>query len=203
MGRPLAPALGRGCDNVPMTADSGVRPARPEDAAAIGRVQYDAWHSGYAGILPAAALDALRTDALAQRWAAATAEPPTPHHRVLVAVSEGRVDGFCALGPATDADRDPGRDAELYTLLVDPSRQREGHGSRLLAATAQILVEEGFDTMVTWVFSADEPLANFLTESGWAPDGARRELAADETADETSGAAARTLLQQRWHTALA
>lgn len=158
------------------TADTSVRPARPGDAPAIGRVQLTGWRAAYAGILPAAVLDGLSAEALAEQWRTATERPPTPRHRVLVALDEDRVVGFAALGPATDADRDPDRDAELYLLLVDPAATGAGHGSRLLQAVADHLREDGFSTAVSWLLAADEGLAGFLIGAGWAPDGSTRDL---------------------------
>ena len=72
---------------------------------------------------------------------------------------------------------DPERDAELVALAVDPARAREGHGSRLLAAAADLLREHAFHTAVTWVFTEDTALRSFLEPAGWAVDGARRTLA--------------------------
>jgi ribosomal protein S18 acetylase RimI-like enzyme len=86
------------------------------------------------------------------------------------------VAGFVSAGPATDADRWPGTDGELYELRVDPGRAGRGHGSRLLHAAADTLTEDGFRTMSIWVLEADRALREFLESSGWAVDGARAEL---------------------------
>jgi GNAT superfamily N-acetyltransferase len=89
----------------------------------------------------------------------------------------GRViTGFASAGPATDADRWPGTDAELYELRILPDRTRQGHGGRLLHAVADTLVEGGFHTAFTWALESDAALRGFLESSGWAPDGARAEL---------------------------
>ena len=107
----------------------------------------------------------------------------------------GTVAGFAAFGPATDPDRDTGRDAELHALLVDPAALGRGHGSRLLAAAADHLRADGFTAAVTWVPAEDEPLRRFLAGAGWAPDGASRDL--DLTGDGSA-----TLRQVRLHTDL-
>jgi GNAT superfamily N-acetyltransferase len=117
-----------------------------------------------------------------ERWREAITNPPTSRHRVLVAVDEapsggGRVlTGFASAGPATDADRWPGTDAELYELRILPDRTRQGHGGRLLHAVADTLVEGGFHTACTWALESDTALRGFLESSGWAPDGARADL---------------------------
>ena len=161
-------------------ADAGVRPARREDAEAVARIQVRAWLAGYQDIVPTAALADLTgpqaLEAWRERWTQAVVAPPSPRHRLLVAVAAETVTGFAAHGPAEDADRDPATTAELVTLLVDPAHGRAGHGSRLLAATVDLLREDAFTTLVTWVFEAHEELRRFFGSAGWAPDGTRRTL---------------------------
>ncbi|GAA2091172.1 GNAT family N-acetyltransferase [Actinomadura alba] len=161
-------------------ADVGVRPARREDAADIALVQVRAWLAGYQEILPTATLaEVTGPEALEmwrERWAEAATAPPSPRHRLLVSVEKGEVTGFAAHAPAEDPDHDPATTAEVLTLLVDPERGRSGHGSRLLAATVDMLREDGFTTLVTWVFEANESLRGFFVSAGWAPDGAMRIL---------------------------
>jgi GNAT superfamily N-acetyltransferase len=160
-----------------------VRPARAGDVDSLVRVQVASWRCGYAGIAPASVLASV-TGEEAQgvwrdRWREAITNPPTSRHRVLVAVSDTpsrEVVGFVSVGPATDADRWPGTDAELYELRVRPDLTGQGHGSRLLHAAADTLVEDGFHTMSIWALAADSALRRFLESSGWAPDGARGEL---------------------------
>jgi GNAT superfamily N-acetyltransferase len=166
-------------------ADVGVRPARREDAATIADLQVRAWRTGYAGVVPTPALAAMTTpEAQAvwqERWAEAVTAPPSPRHRLLVAVQRHTMEhdtvvGFAAHTPASDADCDPASTAELLTLLVDPRAGRAGHGSRLLAATVDLLREDGITKLVTWVFPADRALRGFLEPAGWAEDGAKRQL---------------------------
>lgn len=161
-------------------ADVGVRPARRADAAAVADIQVRAWAAGYGGILPAAALAEVTgpraQEAWRDRWEQAATAPPSPRHRVLVAVAADLVVGFAAHGPAAEEGHDPAATAELITLLVDPPHQRAGHGSRLLAATVDLLREDGCRTLVSWVLEADEVLRRFLGSAGWAPDGASRTL---------------------------
>lgn len=152
----------------------GVRAALPGDVAAVVDVQVRAWREGCRGIVPEPALAELTgtREPWLRRWADAVAAPPTPRHRLLVAVEEGEICGFAAHAPATDPDHDPQATGELLALLVDPPRTRAGHGSRLLAATVDHLRADGCRTALTWLFAADEVLRGFLGSAGWAPDGA-------------------------------
>ena len=160
-----------------------VRPARASDAASLARVQVASWRRAFAGIVPDALLAQLTSDEAERmwqdRWREAITNPPTSRHRVLAAVTGDRareVAGFVSAGPATDADRWPGTDAEVYELRVFPERVGQGHGSRLLHAAADTLVSDGFHTVSIWALEADSALRRFLESSGWAADGARGEL---------------------------
>jgi GNAT superfamily N-acetyltransferase len=160
-----------------------VRPAREADAGDLARVQVASWRCGLAGVVPQALLAELTSEeasgAWRDRWREAIASPPTSRHHVLAAVHGAlprEVVGFASAGPATDADRWPGTDAEIYEFRVSPERTRQGHGGRLLHAVADTLVSDGFRTVSAWVLAADAALRDFLAAAGWAADGARAEL---------------------------
>jgi GNAT superfamily N-acetyltransferase len=160
-----------------------VRPARAADAASLARVQVASWRREFAGIVPAALLAELTSDEAEgvwrDRWREAITNPPTSRHHVLAAVTGApprEVVGFASAGPATDTDRWPGTDGEVYELRVLPERTGHGHGSRLLHAVADTLTEDGFHTVSIWALEADTARRRFLESSGWAADGARGEL---------------------------
>ncbi|MER5604841.1 GNAT family N-acetyltransferase [Micromonospora tulbaghiae] len=168
-----------------------VRPARPEDAGEIARIQLATWRVAYRRILPRHVLDNLDEAYLARRWGAAVQEPPSGAHRVLVAVEQAAQSylvGFVASGPA-DADalapEEPaealGSDVAAVTdLLVEPRWGRRGHGSRLLAAAVDHWRADGLTRAVAWAFDADAATRKFLGSTGWEPDGAARALDVDD-----------------------
>ncbi|MDG4750022.1 GNAT family N-acetyltransferase [Micromonospora sp. WMMD718] len=168
-----------------------VRPARPEDAGEIARIQLATWRVAYRRILPRHVLDNLDEAYLARRWSAAVQEPPSGAHRVLVAVEQAAQSylvGFVASGPA-DADAlapdEPaealGSDVAAVTdLLVEPRWGRRGHGSRLLAAAVDHWRADGMTRAVAWAFDADAATRKFLGSTGWEPDGAARALDVDD-----------------------
>ena len=114
------------------------RPARPGRrlASRSPRSRCDAWRTCYAPHLPPGALDALDVDAGRGRLAGGDQHPPSPAHRLLVALAGGRIVGYLAVGPGEDEDAGPA-DGEVLALTVAPAEQRMGHGSRLLAAAVQ------------------------------------------------------------------
>lgn len=156
-------------------ADVSVRPARPADAERVARVQLSTWRTAYAELLPADAL-ALPEEQVAALWLRAVEVPPTPRHRLLVALERDDLVGFAASAPAEDDDLDPATTGELTALLVEPRWGRRGHGSRLVAATVDHWRQAGTTTAVTWAWERDAVTRAFLTGSGWEPDGAGRGL---------------------------
>ncbi|MGY1810568.1 GNAT family N-acetyltransferase [Blastococcus sp. SYSU D00669] len=178
------------------TADVSVRPARPDDAAAVARVQVVTWRTAYREVLPPAVLDEWDDDAAAAAWRAAITAPPTPGHGVLVALERDEVVGFAAYGPAElapgEASDPAGPTTEVATLLVEPRWGRRGHGSRLLAAVADLARATGAARLQTWLPEADRVSARFLESAGWAEQGWARTL-------DTGGA---PLREVRWHTVL-
>ncbi|HYZ56046.1 MAG TPA: GNAT family N-acetyltransferase [Streptosporangiaceae bacterium] len=163
-----------------MTAQDFVRAARASDTTDLARIQVSCWRRGYAGVVPDTVLTELTSSGAEaqwrERWAEAITKPPTSKHRVLVAVADRDIAGFASAGPATDADRWPATDAELYEFRVAPGLTGRGHGSRLLNAVADTLAEDRFTRVSTWVLEADTALRHFLESAGWAGDGARSDL---------------------------
>jgi GNAT superfamily N-acetyltransferase len=160
-------------------ADVSVRPASPEDAAEIGRLQNETWQLAYRKLLPEEVLVALDADRFAASWREAIATPPSAAYHVLIASEGSTRVGFAAFGP--DADRQPEdpapeQTAAITTLLVEPRWGRRGHGSRLLAAIADTARAEGIDRLVAWVAAADTASLQFYRSAGWEADGLQRSL---------------------------
>jgi len=178
------------------TADASVRPAVPQDAAEIARVQVVTWRTAYHSVLPAATLDEWDAAATETRWRTAITAPPTPGHGVLVALERTTVVGFAAFGPAeltAGEEPDPaGPTAEVGTLLVEPRWGRRGHGSRLLAAVSDLARAGGAARLQVWLLEPDRVSAGFYESAGWEPDGWARTL---DTGSEP-------LREIRWHALL-
>ena len=162
--------------------ESGVRLARTSDVDGIADVNVRSWRQRFAATLPADVLDALDAPDLAMVWASGILNPPTAGHRLLVAVEGPDVVGYAAIGPSQDPDAEPGA-GELLALEVDPEQQRQGHGSRLLAAAVEHARVGGLVTLLVWCPLDDEPRRAFLQSAGWAPDSAYRDLAVGPAAE--------------------
>lgn len=177
------------------TADVSVRVGWADDAPAIAAVQRRAWRQQYADVLPAELLEAMDPEELAGGWADSMNRPGDARNRVLVALERNQVRGYVVTGPSADPDSDPVVEGEVSDLTIDPEHTRAGHGSRLLHACADTLRKDRFTTAVTWVNTTNDALRGFLADSGWAADGASREL-------DLHGDGSVTVKQVRMHTDL-
>ncbi|RYB95475.1 GNAT family N-acetyltransferase [Nocardioides oleivorans] len=176
------------------TADVSVRIAWSDDAPAIAAVQVRAWPEMYADLLPAGVLPS-DVDAVAAQWRQLLTRPADARNRVLVALERNRVVGFALTSPAADPDCDPVADGELAEVTLDPAERGKGHGSRLLQAAVDTLAADRFTRATTWITVGDDALRTFLTDAGWAPDTAHRELDLD-------GSGTTRVKQVRLHTAI-
>jgi GNAT superfamily N-acetyltransferase len=156
-------------------ADVSARPARPGDAERVARVQLGTWRTAYGDLLPPEALD-LPEEQVAAMWLRAVEVPPSPRHRVLVALEGDAVVGFAASTPAEDDELDPATTAELTAVLVEPRWGRRGHGSRLLAACVEGWRQDGARLAVAWAWESDVATRGLLTGAGWDLDGTVRGL---------------------------
>lgn len=159
-----------------------VRLALPSESAAIAAVQRQGWQQNLPPGVAAQLLAEVDPAAMASQWGAAILRPPLAQLRVLVALGEAGVVGFAAIGPADDPDSRAGSDGMIAEFVVAPEAQHQGHGSRLLHACVDTLRADGFSRATWWVRAADDQLRGFLEGSGWAADGAHREMAIDDAA---------------------
>jgi ribosomal protein S18 acetylase RimI-like enzyme len=188
-----------------------VRSARPDDVGEIARIQLTTWRVAYRRLMPRHVLEQLDEAWIAQQWERSITNPPTPRHRVLVAIEQAAdqspdqstpayVVGFAASGPpdeaalAADEDHTALGDGVVAVtdLLVEPRWGRRGHGSRLLAACVDSWRNDGFTTALAWTFVDDRVTSRFLESAGWDKDGASRALDVDDL----------LVPQIRWHVAV-
>ncbi|WP_232662512.1 GNAT family N-acetyltransferase [Pseudonocardia sp. TRM90224] len=161
-------------------AIAAVRAAAAPDVPEIVRIQADTWATAYAELVPAAAIEQLRSSAAQDAWLAAVTSGAG--HLIVATEGEWTV-GFCAAAPAAapegaTAPADPTLGAEAWgeigVLLVEPRWGRRGHGGRLLAAAAEALRASGALYGLAWVPEADQASRKFYARAGWEPDGTVR-----------------------------
>jgi GNAT superfamily N-acetyltransferase len=148
-------------------ADALVRPAGPDDAPTLARLQIGVWQQAYSDLLPASVLLA-DPAGQAQVWAARIAGGGP----VFLAF-----EGTEAVGLASaDDELDDNCRGSLELLHVLPRWSRRGHGGRLMGAAAGHLRGRGATLGTWWAPEPDESVQQFLLGVGWAADGGRRVL---------------------------
>ncbi len=159
-----------------------VRPARPQDAAAVAGVHVRSWQMGYRGLLPADYLDGLRPEDRMSRYTFGQSDPDLAS--TIVAAEDGAILGFATTGPSS-ADEAEGR-GELFALYVDPDAWGRGVGRRLMAEARARLAGQRFTEAVLWVLVGNVRAERFYVADGWVSDDQQRRqeiwgVAVDET----------------------
>jgi len=139
-----------------------IRPAVPDDAPDIARVQVAAWRAGYAGLLPADVLAGLDEP----DWARRRRENIEKSAGHILVVGDPAITGFAAFG----ASRAGGDGGELYAFYLDPTRWRQGLGSALMRVVLAAL-DAAHPHSVLWVLRGNVRARAFYAVHGWTADG--------------------------------
>ena len=138
-----------------------VRPARPEDAAAVAEVHVRTWQAAYEHVFGAerlAAIDPTRRRTLAERAIASG--------NVVVAEQDGKVVGFVSVGPSTDVDGE----GELFAIYRLPEAWGSGAGRDLMDAAKELL-RASYTDATLYVLDDNPRARRFYEREGWALDG--------------------------------
>ncbi len=140
-----------------------IRPALPEDAPGIARVQVDTWRSAYEGIVSGTFLNELSYEGRSNYWLGFLTDPEYKGYIYVAESATHEVVGFAAAGPAQNTTA--GYDGELYTIYILESYQGHRLGSRLAATAVKRLVEAGYKSLLIWVFN-ENPARRFYETLG-------------------------------------
>jgi ribosomal protein S18 acetylase RimI-like enzyme len=146
-----------------------VRKAQLSDAVAIAKIHIGTWQCAYRGQIPDEYLDALSVEARARTWRDRLAESnPSPQN--FVAELDGRVVGFCGVGPCRDEDMDD-HTGELWSIYIDAQFMGRGAGSALLETGLQYLRDRGYRRATLWVLTSNHQTRQWYQRRGWMADG--------------------------------
>lgn len=95
-------------------------------------------------------------------------------HIVFCASKGDRLEGFAVIGPCAIPDQDAQITTELHSLYIDPSRFREGIGTRLHDACIQAWQAQRITTARLWVMDYNDRARAFYVSQGWEHDGHHR-----------------------------
>ena len=139
-----------------------VRPARPEDAAAVAEVHVRSWQGAYEHVFGAeklAAIDVGQRRVQAERIIAGGG--------MAVAEDDGaRVVGFVAVGPSSDVEGE----GELFAIYVLPEAWGSAAGKELMDA-AKDMLRASYTDATLYVLEDNPRARRFYEREGWAPDG--------------------------------
>ena len=112
----------------------------------------ESWRTSYAGILPAAVVDAESAGKTEEGWRRRLSRA-SGANAVFAAEAEGQLVGFASCGPG----RDPlgPLEGEVYALYLLQEHQRRGLGRALVAECARHFVRQGVFGFYLWVLKAN------------------------------------------------
>ena len=147
-----------------------------DDAAGIAAVQVAVWREEYAGAAPAEVLDSFDAEQFAAAWHQALQPPPDARNRVLVALERNAVRGFAVTRPPPTPT--PTRSPTASSASSSCTRRTGAPGTAPACCTpaSTRCGPTGSPGRRPGSASTTTSAAAFLTEAGWAPDGAHREL---------------------------
>jgi GNAT superfamily N-acetyltransferase len=150
-------------------AEVAVRPARAEDAEAIGRIQVEAWRRTYAEQMDPGFLARMDTARRAEIWRTLVSGPG----QVAVAERAGVIGGFVSYGDRRDDDLNPST-GEVYAIYADPALLGTGVDAALMNHAVTDLAALRYEAAVLWVLAANPVARSFYARGGWRPDGVER-----------------------------
>ncbi|MGI5894582.1 MAG: GNAT family N-acetyltransferase [Candidatus Merdivicinus sp.] len=131
-----------------------VRPAKLEDAAAIGKIYCESWKTAYRGIVPQDYLDSLTPDD----------RKINPANYLVLESEDGTVFGLANIGASRDKERpDLG---ELRAIYLLPEFWRKGAGTALFQAAETKLRQMGFSRYFLWVLTENTRARRFYEKMG-------------------------------------
>ncbi|MGI9452622.1 MAG: GNAT family N-acetyltransferase [Geminicoccaceae bacterium] len=131
-----------------------IRDAERSEFPTLAALQIRSWRNVYRGIMPDGYLDNEIDGDLNARWAALR---PSGDDLVLVA-DDGRIRGFITVWCKPDPFID--------NLHVEPGERSKGVGSRLMRATAQRLLESGYNRVSLHVAAKNRRASAFYRKLG-------------------------------------
>ncbi len=158
-----------------------VRPATPNDAPDLARIQIDGWRSAYRGMVDDTVLDAMDYVEASARFLARLGEPG---HEILVVEHGGRVVGFAGFGPSRTAPEEDASPGEIYALYVHPARQGRGFGSALLETALARLRERELFPAHLWTLRENVPARAFYAGRGGSAGALRFLALGNQTVEE-------------------
>lgn len=137
-----------------------IRKAVPQDAQQIGYVHYHAWLETYTGLI-----DEKYLETLSEKRSTKIFES-TACKDVYVAVSDGKIVGFCGCCKARDMDLSDDC-GEIHGIYILRAFQKMGIGKRFIDCALKTLKDSGFKKAVLWVLYNNKNAIDFYERNGF------------------------------------
>jgi len=144
-----------------------LRPATPDDAGVLSRLNVAAWRWAYRDLVDADYLASLDPGTRTPMWSERLASTLA---RTVVAERDGRVLGYVTYGPAQDADATSAV-GHVFAIYVAEHAQGTGVGKVLMVHALHELAADGRTEATLWVLDTNALARRFYERGGWRPDG--------------------------------
>ncbi len=147
----------------PRQALGRIRLAQSSDAGALARIHVASWHATYANLIAAHNLARIEPKRTLARFRCHFVAGDGSLLHVLELPSG--VVGYACSGSACSLE-ELGMRGEVYELYLDPTKQRRGHGRRLLSAALWALAGRRQTPAFVWVLSDNHAARRFYEHMG-------------------------------------
>lgn len=148
--------------------DADIRPASPDDAAAIAAVHVSSFLAAYAHLATTHRSAANGLAGRTEVWERLLRQTDGGH-ATLVATQDGAVCGFVRIGPSPDDDGA----GHIFSIHVSPDMTGRGLGGRLMEAAVASLARAGFRRATLWVVADNPATRRFYERLGWQEEDVR------------------------------
>lgn len=152
-----------------------IRNAVVEDVEAVSRVYLDSVLAAYAGIATEDYLAVRNLSKCISQWSYNISDDESV--TVVVADSEGVIEGVASFSRARDADVDVATTAEIQAIYVSPECWGNGIGRQLCEHAMVRLYSSGFTSILLWSLSDNVRATRFYEQAGFTPDGTSKTVA--------------------------
>lgn len=143
-----------------------IRQATLTDVADISRVHIDSWRKSYKSFMGETILQQLNEHQRMRFWQQIIADGKG---KIILAIENSELLGFCHFSDARDADVD--KAGEIIALYIAPHFYRQGLGSTLVQRAQKELAAKGHTMATIWSLQDNLDGIAFLHEHGFQSDG--------------------------------
>lgn len=145
-----------------------IKKATPSDAETLAKIHIDSWKAAYHGLVPEEYLNQLNYKKRAERFKISL---QTNADDTYVIEKNDLLLGFIIFGNCRDEDLNQNSIGEIWGIYLAPEYWRQGIGTKLFRFGERILLEQGYKTIVLWVFAENTESRKFYEVMGFKADG--------------------------------